>query len=221
MSLLGVTTRGIGVSGTKVYDALVEALHGDVDFNALRIPLVLVATDVLSGREVLLREGRVAEAVRATMSVPGVFEPVERGGMVLVDGGVLHNLPVGPAGVLGKQPVVAVDVLPDFTQNQPGAPPVVEPLRTTGVAKAFSHLFQVAMVALAEMTALRLRLEPADLVIRPRLSPETTILFGFESAPESIAAGRAATEEALPALRALVLVTIRRAAGVSPAGGTR
>ena len=54
----------------------------------------MVAVDLDSGREVVLREGPVADAVRATISLPGLLRPVERDGRRLVDGGILNNLPV-------------------------------------------------------------------------------------------------------------------------------
>jgi NTE family protein len=69
-----------------------------------------VATDLVAGEEVVLNSGSIAEAMRASMSVPGLFKPVRKGKKVLVDGGLCNNLPVKLARELGADKVVSVDV---------------------------------------------------------------------------------------------------------------
>ena len=71
-------------------------------FADLRVPLTLVAVDLNSGQEVHLREGSVTEAVRATVSVPGLLAPVERDEQRLVDGGLLNNVPVDVVVEMGQ-----------------------------------------------------------------------------------------------------------------------
>jgi NTE family protein len=77
-------------------------------FDDLAIPFRAVAADVRSGRRVVLDRGDLADALRASMAVPGAFAPVERDGMVLVDGGILDNLPVDVALATGAETVIAV-----------------------------------------------------------------------------------------------------------------
>jgi NTE family protein len=94
---------------------LVESLlEGSVscggDFDRLSIPLRIVATDPQNIRPVVLRDGDLARAVRATLSVPLVFPPVPMGDRLLVDGGTASNLPVGIARAAGAERVIAVDV---------------------------------------------------------------------------------------------------------------
>src|SRR5690606_12411792 len=85
------TLQGL-FSGRKI-EAYVDSVIGTYSrFEDLRRPLALAATDLVSGREVVLREGRVVPAMRATMSLPGVFAPVEWDGYRLVDGGLLNNV---------------------------------------------------------------------------------------------------------------------------------
>jgi len=79
-------------------------------FNELKIPLVAVATDLISGESVLLEEGLVSEAIRASISIPGIFKPVKRDNMILVDGAVANRLPVGVALDRGAEVVIAVEV---------------------------------------------------------------------------------------------------------------
>jgi len=83
--------------------------YSDVsDFDQLPTPFRCVATDLVSGDSVVLSKGSLAVAMRATMSLPGIFTPVKTGSMVLVDGGVLENIPVGAVRDMGAEVVVAV-----------------------------------------------------------------------------------------------------------------
>lgn len=80
------------------------------DFDSLPKPFRCVAVDVKRVREVVLSDGDLAEAMRASMAIPVVFKPVKRDGMQLVDGGVLNNLPVDVARDMGADYVIAVDL---------------------------------------------------------------------------------------------------------------
>jgi NTE family protein len=91
--------RGID-SGRKVLD-LLRRLTADKDFSQTEIPFACNALDLLSGREVALDSGKVADAARASMAIPAVFEPVPREGMLLVDGGFADSTPVWLARRLG------------------------------------------------------------------------------------------------------------------------
>jgi len=79
------------------------------DFDRLPIPFRAVATDIETGEMVVLASGDLTEAMRASMSAPGVFAPAELGGRLLVDGGLVNNLPVDVARSLGVDVVIAVD----------------------------------------------------------------------------------------------------------------
>ena len=80
------------------------------DFNSLPIPYAAVATDLETGDPVVLRSGDLAEAVRASMSIPGAFTPVPWEGRILVDGGVVMNVPVDVAREMGADIVIAIDI---------------------------------------------------------------------------------------------------------------
>lgn len=105
---LTVPRRGL-VDTRKLEDFINSLLRGKT-FAQLDIPFACVATDLVSGEEVILREGNVAAAVRASASVPGIMVPVVRDGRLLVDGGVVNNVPVSVTRQLGADVVVAVDV---------------------------------------------------------------------------------------------------------------
>lgn len=96
--------------GQKMQNLLVSKI-GDVQFSDLKIPFKCVASDLYSGRLVVLSEGSVAEAVRASSSIPGVFPPVKLGERLLIDGGVLCRVPTEQVWDMGADAVIAVDVL--------------------------------------------------------------------------------------------------------------
>ncbi len=80
------------------------------DFDRLPIPFHALATDISSGEAVVLRDGDLALAMRASMSIPAAFSPVELDGRLLVDGGVSDNLPIGEARAMGADIIIAVDI---------------------------------------------------------------------------------------------------------------
>jgi NTE family protein len=203
--LIDLRLVGSGLLGGKrIKKMLVEMLGAETSFADLRLPFAVISTDYNSGREVVLKDGNVADAVRATMSVPGVFEPVEIGGYKLLDGGVLDNVPVGVARDLGAEKVIAVDVLPNFRLNQPGQDPIVPPLKTKKVPKAYRQLWHVELVMIAALTEFRLRESAPDVIIRPDLPVDMDLLLSFDRPQEAIECGVQAAEAALPQIHALL-----------------
>lgn len=87
---------------------------GDVQFDDLRLPVAAVATELDTGLEIWLREGSVAEAVRASISLPGIFTPVRLGGRWLVDGGLVNPVPVSLCRAMGADRVIAVSLNGDL-----------------------------------------------------------------------------------------------------------
>ncbi len=80
------------------------------DFDLLNIPYRAVVTDLRSGKSVALKSGNLAQAMRASMAVPGAFTPVRMNGSVFVDGGILNNIPVEVVKEMGADIIIAVDV---------------------------------------------------------------------------------------------------------------
>ena len=92
------------------FNALTSAFPDSMSYDALPRPFACVATDLVTGREVVLRNGHLAESIRASMAIPGVFYPIYKGGQVLVDGGVVNNYPVDVARQMGADVVIGVEV---------------------------------------------------------------------------------------------------------------
>ena len=97
------------IEGNKVTEFLAKIL-GRRKIRDLPIPFRAVATEITSGREVVIDDGDLVDAIRASISVPGVFSPAERGGGLLVDGGLVDPVPVCVCRVMGAERVIAVDL---------------------------------------------------------------------------------------------------------------
>lgn len=109
----------LGFFDSRRLESYVTEVIGDLQFADLSIPFAAVAADILTGQLVVLREGPVAWAVRASCALPGIFTPVERGDQLLVDGGTINNLPVSVVQEMGADYIIAVDLLPPPQEGHP------------------------------------------------------------------------------------------------------
>ena len=99
----------LGLLDTGRLESFIAKLIGDRSIDELETPFAAVATDIASGKEVVLTEGAVSTAVQASCSIPGMFAPVELDGAMLVDGGLINEVPGDVAARLGDElPVVGV-----------------------------------------------------------------------------------------------------------------
>ena len=201
---VNISSAGLSVGGRRIYNFMADLLGEDLTFADLRLPLSMVSVDIRTGREVTLQGGLVIDAVRATISVPGIFQPVDLGDYRLVDGGVLDNGPVDVARTMGATRTIAVDVFPSFSRNMPGMAPVETGPQLPFAPLSLNEIYNVIMIMIAALTDSRLREYPPDLLIRPEIPASITLMSGFGRATEIIDAGEVAAEEALPAIRALL-----------------
>ncbi|SFM01603.1 patatin-like phospholipase family protein [Marinobacter zhejiangensis] len=88
------------------------------DFDQLPIPFRAVATDLGTGEEVVIGQGDLAKAIRASMSIPGVYAPVELDGKLLVDGGIANNIPISVVRGMGADIIIAVDISDSLAHGQ-------------------------------------------------------------------------------------------------------
>ncbi|MFN8466186.1 MAG: patatin-like phospholipase family protein [Caldilineaceae bacterium] len=176
----------------KLMEWIDQVVGSPVTIQQLNLPFAAVATDLLSGEIVVMNEGSLAEAIRASCSVPGVFTPYHRNGRLLVDGVVVNNLPVSVAQDLGADYVIAVDLLPLLGDAQAEPRNVVE-------------LSMTALFMLARAT--QIEQELADILIAPEI---THINLADLSAGEALMeAGRRAAEAAMPRIQAALTGTTR------------
>jgi len=174
---------GRGVLRGDALERYVRQAVGGRTLENMALPLGILATDLQSGRGVLFRRGDAAIAVRASSAVPGVFTPVLISGREYVDGGLVAPVPVSQARDMGAEVVLAVDI---------SKGPEVGP-----VSGALSVLLQTFDIMGQSIN--RYELAKATVVIRPALVGVGSADFGARA--QSIAAGRAAMQAALPALR--------------------
>lgn len=121
----------------NLFNDLCVGYQEEMDFNDLPIPFACVATDMISGKEVVLRSGSVPTAMRASMAIPGVFSPVTIGEKVLVDGGLVNNFPADVLKEMGADIIIGVEVTStkDVTaQDLQSLPQVFARLLTTSTS---------------------------------------------------------------------------------------
>ncbi len=120
--------------------AKVKSLLGDVTFDELKIPFECIAADIVTGKVVTLKKGKVEEAVSASASIPTIFRPVEIDNMELVDGGILMRLPFASAKHFKADVTVAVDVIGNLSPFKPTRNLISQALRVIEVTDCFlSH----------------------------------------------------------------------------------
>jgi NTE family protein len=172
--------EGPGLLGLSGAARFLEEIFGNKTFAELRIPCAVVAVDLKEGREVILNEGQVVEAILASIAIPGVFPPRIFGDSQLVDGAVMNPVPVSVARSLAPTlPVVAVvlDSLTSVTIGLEGLPllmpmpaQLVQRLTHTRVAQAFHIFLQSVDVGSLMLAEMRLLIDNPDVVIRPNVS---------------------------------------------------
>ena len=195
---VGITDQGMQiqpgmVAGEKIklfFNQLVDADLGEREIQELSLPLAIVATDIGTGERVVLRDGSLTKAMRASMSVPGLMAPIEHQGRKLVDGGLVDNVPIEVARDLCQADrVIAVNV--------------GSPLKS---ADKVGSLISVTGQMIGILTQQNVHnslagLRAGDIYIAPELGDITATDFvRYEEAAE---AGKLAAEKQLPVLRAL------------------
>lgn len=190
-------------SGTLAGQRIVAQLRsqlGEIHIEDLPLGFAAVATDLNSGREVVLSSGSLIDAIRASISVPGLFNPVPHDGMLLADGGLVNPVPVSAALAQGADVVIAVDLFAEYrrpsgaerkrggmfgrrSQNGPGP---------------INALVMSVTIMLREITRARLREHPPAMLITPSLGEYTVTDFHLGS--ELIELGEEAAQEAIPDL---------------------
>jgi NTE family protein len=222
LSYLDVSFSGSGLlSGAKLAEKLSDSL-GDLTIDKLPVRYAALATEINTGHEIWLTRGRLAEAMRASYALPGIFPPVRLGERWLVDGALVNPVPVSVARALGARLVIAVNVNTDLFGRgtavpDQGAiePPIEEEVATRSLFGLFSAeknakrrflgtaarpglstvMVEAFNVMQDRITRARLAGDPPDLLISPRVG--RIGLFDFHRAQELITLGAEATERAL------------------------
>lgn len=198
----------LGLGG--VTEALTELL-GEMTFEDLAQPFAVVAIDLHTGKEVVIREGRLIDAVLATIAVPGIFPPREWGDHMLIDGGMSNPVPVDVARSLAPgMPIVAVSLSrPPLKEGELTQPsyfrpmPVLERITRLRVAQAFNIFLRSVDISGRLLTEMRLDVDKPDFILRPKvdhigLLDRVTVSEVVEIGEE---AAEAAMEDLIKAIR--------------------
>jgi len=198
----------LGFSGIQ---NLLETSLGDCDFDDLQMPFAVTAVDLHTAEFIVLKSGKVADAVLATIALPGVFPTIHLENRTLIDGGVLSPVPVGVARSLAPSlPVVAVVLSPpldDWTGiHKPlllnSVPILSEYLSKLRVTQALNIFLRSMQISGAMLRELLLQYEKPDVIIRPAV-PNIGLLDRVD-VNEFARLGEIATAHALPELRKAV-----------------
>jgi len=193
-------------------DGLQESLNdlmGERTFDDLQIPCALTAVDLDSGEEVILKEGRVTDALLATVAIPGIYPAKKMADHLLVDGGVLDPVPVAVVRAISpnpRLPVVAVVLSPATKKHTTLTAPqynlIFNRISRMRVAKAFEIFMRSIEIGMFAITELRLQIDAPEVIIRPDVSQ-----IGYldrVDVSEVAKLGEQAAEAALPELRRAV-----------------
>ena len=213
-----------GWSSGREVSRFLRRLVGDRRIEDLPVPFAAVATDLQSGLPVAIESGPLASAIRASLSVPGLFTPVWIDEHLLIDGGVSNPLPIDVARRLGADVIIAVDTLvepsevkmtgiPSFGTREPSLG-VVGTVRPSINGRrfhpsVFSVLFQMSTVFQKRLANLILASYTPDILIRPDFSANPPC---YSSVGCGIEAGEEAARKALPDILAALSIDPDRAA---------
>ncbi len=195
----GLPWQGI-VLGREVLKFL-KSILGDATFDELRLPFACASTDINTGAERVLRHGGVAEAVRASLSLPFFFQPYLHQGRFLVDGGLVNPVPSSIARAMGADVCLAVNIT---TKPEVKQFPGFKGPRTALDRLKGPHIFKVMAKTLYTMQygIARTGAQDADVVLAPDLSDFTWM--EFHRAREIIRAGEENAEHMLPKIKSFL-----------------
>ena len=177
---------GMGVAKGDKLEEFVKSKVPVANIENLKIPFAAVATDLNRGTSVVLDKGSVARAVRASSAIPGVFNPVEYQGRLLVDGGVIDSIPVSVAREKGADIVIAVDISENVVNFN------------------ITNIVDVMLQSITIMGAVnaKTRKKEADVLISPKVGDVG--MMDFTQKKRCMLAGIEATQKMMPEIKAKI-----------------
>jgi NTE family protein len=182
-TVLSAITTGMGLVKGDRLEAFVKAKVPVADIENLKLPFAAVATDLNRGTEVVLDKGSIAKAVRASSAIPGVFNPVEYQGKLLVDGGVVNNIPISVAREKGADIIIAVDIS--------------ENVINFNITNYIDVVLQSVNIMFNEN--MKYKKKDADVLIKPAVAP--VAFLDFSQRKQCMLAGIDAARKAVPEIR--------------------
>ena len=154
LDLTGITIPKLGLLSNKKLGDVIKKILGDVNIEDADIPIAIVATDITTGEKVVFLKGDVETAVMASTCIPGIFIPVEVDNQLLVDGGIVENVPVSPLKEMGADFIISVDLNAEHPYKKP-----------ENIVEVMLRSFDFTLKAATESQT-----ESVDIQIKPDLS---------------------------------------------------
>jgi NTE family protein len=233
VAMLDFGLAGGGLINGQAITRKLRQLKIDRPIEDYAVPFAAVAAELASGHEVWIRQGPIEEAVRASISLPGILSPVRVDGRWLVDGALVNPVPVSACRALGADIIIAVNLNSDFFETSSSATAAARlrrlqshighpetdrsakgsvsefVLRLMQPGPAAPGYFDVLITALGimqdQITRSRLAGEPPQVLLMPRLASLSPM--DFHRAAKAIEEGRMSVTHALPALRRVIRAT--------------
>lgn len=196
MSLADLAIPKTGLIGGKgIIKLLGKVIGSDVKFEDLEMPLAFVATDIITGEEVVINQGSVLDGIRASISLPGIFTVVKWNDRYLVDGGLVNPVPVSILKQMGADFIIAVNVIPDIGERMHQTPKgKKQRVKKPNIFNILLQSLYIGTYYLAKSS-----LEGADIAINPQvvhLNPAD-----FHRAKEFILQGELAAKTSIPEIK--------------------
>jgi NTE family protein len=185
------------IHGERI-EKFLKPIIGEMDFSQCKIPFSAVATDISTGDQVILSEGSMLKAVRASISIPVVFVPVNYDGVYLVDGGTVNPVPADVVKSMGATCTIAVNVLNDPHRKKRLG--LTGDKKLTKPPSVLNSLIQ--SIYIMEYGIVRASILKADIIIEPDVSGLEA--FEFYRGKEAIDAGYEAALAVIPEIRKLL-----------------
>ena len=168
--------------GKKVTN-LLKSIVGDKNIEDCEKEFFCIATDLAKGKKIVFKKGSLVDAIRASISVPGIFKPIRKDGMCLVDGGICDNMPVGEARKLDADVVIAVDVSTHYKKEN-------------NLKSAFDIIVSASNLTMSNwMKTLQ---DKGDVYIKIDQPKVSFLKFSYEDAVTSIKYGEKMAKKMLP-----------------------
>jgi NTE family protein len=183
------------IKGKRLESLITRYIGGNLDFSELKLPFACVATDIESGEEIIIKEGPVNEALRASISIPAIFTVVEREGRYLVDGGLTTPVPVKVVKDMGADFIIAVNVTPKVVKRKiKSSEKQVQRHREPSILQVITQSIFITTYSLAQGN-----LRQADVVIEPAVGQISS--GDFAKIKEFIQLGEEAAEKMIPEIK--------------------
>ena len=195
--VIDLNNKAFGVLGGNKVEQVLDsmlALKNSVEFSQLKIPFRCVAAEMMTASEVVLSEGTVPQAVKASMAIPGLFKPVTIGGRKLIDGGMMNNLPVDVVREMGADYVIAIDLQQNQHETKESSSGNI--LSSIGDLIGLGEILNW-VVSRPDIRKHNENRQQADIYINPPLPDYEASSFGNKSMQRMIDIGEKATRKAL------------------------